>query len=46
MGGDNAPHAIVAGAVRAAAELGVPVTLVGRREVIEAALDAAGAERE
>src|SRR5438105_1268436 len=42
MGGDNAPHAIVAGAVRAAAELGVPVTLVGRREVIEAALDAAG----
>ena len=34
MGGDNAPHAIVAGAVRAVAELGVPVTLVGRREVM------------
>src|SRR5438270_11001495 len=42
MGGDNAPHAIVAGAVRAVAELGVPVTLVGRREVIDAALTAAG----
>src|SRR5207302_9464539 len=42
MGGENAPHAIVAGAVRAVAELGVPVTLVGRREVIDAALTATG----
>ncbi|HVX18619.1 MAG TPA: phosphate acyltransferase PlsX [Acidimicrobiales bacterium] len=30
MGGDNAPDAIVAGARRAADELGVPVVLVGR----------------
>lgn len=30
MGGDNAPHAIVEGAVTAAEELGVPIVLVGR----------------
>ena len=30
MGGDNAPAEIVAGAVRAARELGVRVALVGR----------------
>lgn len=30
MGGDNAPAAIVAGARRAASELGIPVVLVGR----------------
>ena len=30
MGGDHAPGAIVAGARRAAAELGIPVVLVGR----------------
>ncbi len=30
MGGDNAPQAIVDGAARAAAQLGVPVVLVGR----------------
>ncbi len=30
MGGDNAPHEIVAGARRAAEELGIPVVLVGR----------------
>jgi phosphate acyltransferase len=35
MGGDNAPDAIVEGAQRAAAELGVPVVLVGRPEVLE-----------
>ena len=35
MGGDNAPQAPVAGAVRAKRELGVDVTLVGRREDIE-----------
>jgi glycerol-3-phosphate acyltransferase PlsX len=34
MGGDAAPDAIVAGAKRAAAELGVPVVLVGRPEVL------------
>jgi glycerol-3-phosphate acyltransferase PlsX len=32
MGGDKAPGEIVAGAVRAAEELNVPVLLVGRRE--------------
>jgi phosphate acyltransferase len=32
MGGDHAPGAIVEGAQRAAAELGVPVVLVGRPE--------------
>jgi glycerol-3-phosphate acyltransferase PlsX len=34
MGGDKAPGEIVAGAVQAAAELGVPVVLVGRPEAI------------
>lgn len=35
MGGDKAPEEIVAGAHRAVAELGVPVLLVGRPEVLE-----------
>jgi len=35
MGGDKAPGEIVAGAHRAVAELGVPVVLVGRPEVLE-----------
>ncbi len=34
MGGDRAPGEIVAGAVRASDELGVPVVLVGRPEEI------------
>lgn len=34
MGGDKAPGEIVAGAVQAAAELGVPVVLVGRPDEI------------
>jgi glycerol-3-phosphate acyltransferase PlsX len=34
MGGDNAPEAIVAGAVQAVEELGVPVVLVGRPDEI------------
>ena len=34
MGGDKAPDEIVAGAHRAVAELGVPVALVGRPEVL------------
>jgi glycerol-3-phosphate acyltransferase PlsX len=34
MGGDNAPDAIVAGAVRASQELGIPVMLVGRPEAL------------
>ena len=43
MGGDQAPGEIVGGAVRAVRELGVSVTLLGRREEIVAALGAAGA---
>ncbi|HEY8525106.1 MAG TPA: phosphate acyltransferase PlsX [Acidimicrobiales bacterium] len=35
MGGDNAPGAIVEGARRAAAELGVPVVLVGRPDQVD-----------
>src|SRR3546814_18748092 len=35
MGGDKAPHDIVAGAQRAALELGVPVVLVGQPEVLD-----------
>ena len=34
MGGDNAPDAIVAGAIKAAGEPGIEVTLVGRSEDI------------
>ena len=41
MGGDNAPQAPVMGAVRAASELGVDVTLVGSREEVEKYLGAA-----
>ena len=39
MGGDNAPRALVAGAVRARRELGVELVLVGKREEIEKYLD-------
>ena len=35
MGGDNAPEQVVRGAVRAARELGVSITLVGRGDAIE-----------
>ena len=35
MGGDNAPAAIVQGAVWAARDLGVQVALVGRKDVVE-----------
>jgi phosphate acyltransferase len=42
MGGDNAPAEIVRGALRAANEHGIPVTLVGRAEAVEAELRAAG----
>lgn len=34
MGGDNAPHEIVAGAVRAAEDFKVDITLVGKKEEI------------
>jgi len=43
MGGDRAPAEIVAGAVRAARELGAPVVLVGQPEAL-ATLDTAGVE--
>ncbi|MFI5284849.1 MAG: phosphate acyltransferase PlsX [Candidatus Dormibacteria bacterium] len=43
MGGDQAPAEIVRGAVRAASEHGITVTLVGKRETIEAELGDAGA---
>ena len=38
MGGDNAPEAIVKGAVDARDKLGVDITLVGRKEDIERCL--------
>lgn len=38
MGGDNAPAEIVRGALRASAELHIPVLLVGRRELLETEL--------
>ncbi|MHB8718017.1 MAG: phosphate acyltransferase PlsX [Candidatus Dormibacteria bacterium] len=38
MGGDHAPAEIVRGALRAASELRIPVTLVGRRELLESEL--------
>jgi len=38
MGGDNAPHAIVAGAVQAAREFGVAIILVGIESLIQAEL--------
>src|SRR5437763_17223366 len=43
MGGDRAPDEIVAGAVQAADELGVPVLLVGRPDVL-ANVDTGGLE--
>ena len=39
MGGDNAPEEIVKGALRAKKELGVELTLVGRKEEIKTLLD-------
>jgi glycerol-3-phosphate acyltransferase PlsX len=38
MGGDNAPHAVVAGAVHAARELGIGIILVGIEQTIETEL--------
>ncbi len=42
MGGDNAPAEIVKGAVRAKKELGVDIVLVGKKEEVEACLQAEG----
>jgi len=39
MGGDNAPHAVVAGAVQAAGEFGVGIILVGIEELIQTELE-------
>ena len=39
MGGDNAPHAVVAGAVQAAREYGVGIILVGIKQTVEAELN-------
>ncbi|MGI5978051.1 MAG: phosphate acyltransferase PlsX [Oscillospiraceae bacterium] len=38
MGGDNAPQAIVEGAIEAAREYGVEIVLVGKQDVIESLL--------
>ncbi len=46
MGGDNAPNAVVKGAVRAVRELDTDVVLVGREEEVRAALAACGGESE
>jgi glycerol-3-phosphate acyltransferase PlsX len=46
MGGDNAPGEIVAGAIQAVRERGVPVVLVGRRRVLYGALAADAAATE
>src|SRR5207244_1327636 len=46
MGGDNAPAAIVHGAVLAARDLGVHVALVGRQEALEAELAKHGTKPE
>jgi glycerol-3-phosphate acyltransferase PlsX len=43
MGGDNAPEAMVDGAMAAEEELGVKVLLVGRRDVLEGVLARKGA---
>jgi phosphate acyltransferase len=39
MGGDNAPHAVIAGAVQAATEYRVGIILVGIEQIVRAELD-------
>lgn len=39
MGGDQAPRTVVEGACRSATEDGVPILLVGRRDLVEAELE-------
>lgn len=39
MGGDNAPHAVVAGAIEAAAEYGISIILVGIEQIVQQELD-------
>lgn len=43
MGGDNAPQAIIKGALQAQKELGVELVLVGQKEAVEACLKAENA---
>ena len=43
MGGDNAPQAVVEGAVAAAKEYGVDIVLVGKQEIVEALVKKNGA---
>jgi len=38
MGGDNAPEVVVQGAIQAASELGIDVTLIGDKELLAGAL--------
>ena len=45
MGGDHAPHEIVAGAVWAAYEYNVPIELVGKQEDIERELISSAKKR-
>lgn len=45
MGGDNAPEAIVKGALMARDELGVELVLVGKKEEIEACIADAGTDK-
>ena len=44
MGGDNAPQAVVEGAVAAAKEYGVDIVLVGKQELVESLLKKNGAD--
>lgn len=46
MGGDNAPQAIVQGAVAAAREMNVHITLIGQGDKIAPILQAEGAEKD
>lgn len=45
MGGDNAPEAIVKGALMARDELGIELVLVGKKEEIEACIADAGTDK-
>ena len=46
MGGDNAPEAVVQGAVDAGREFGVDITLVGREDAVRSCLQKCGARED
>lgn len=46
MGGDNAPEAVVKGAVQAAREFGADIVLVGQEEAVKRCLNDCGAEND